>query len=710
MLQEHAAIIGDELNLTKRHVAAVLRLLNDGAAIPFIARYRKEASGAMDNVTIRKVAMRDEALTAIDERKAVIRKAAKEAKALTDELAARINNTNDPTVLDDIYMPFKPRRKTRAMAARAAGYEPLADKIWSQSPDEFSILSAKYTDADISQALDIIAERISENEKARQIVRAKFMRNGNIVSAVIPDKEEEARNFRSYFDFTEPVRMSSPQRYLAMRQGESLGFLRVSISIDDTEMTERLCRLLIRSGCPQDTADLLRRTIADAYKRLLRPSIENEIAAYLKDRADDATISTLSENFEKMLMKEPAVGARVLAIMPGTENGCRLVCLDPNGFPVADDTVYPLQPANDFYGASQALGFLTDRFQTDIIAIADNPLGKQVERFIESLQLPRRFSIVLLPAEPAAAYAATEDAIGEFPGQDPAFLTAVSLGRQVLDPLAELVKTDPANVSLGANQELVNQPRLRRALDFVLKQCVNAVGADLNTASCHFLQHISGIGPALARNIVDFRNEHGPFTGRHQLLDVPRMGEKAFMYAAPFLRIPNSENPLDATAIHPEMYPLLYQIANDLNKSVEALAKNPAPLHTLDTAAYTSRSLSQATLTDMIIALEHPNADPRISEKPAAANAHGASSSLQDFHIGQILRGRVVNITQFGVFVDIGTPQNALIHISQLSDDFIQQPADVVSVGETLTVKILDIDVQRGRIALTLKGLKPDSL
>ena len=710
MLQEHAAIISDELNLSKRHVAAVLRLLNDGAAIPFIARYRREATGGLDNVTLRKIAVRDEALTAIDERKKLIRKAAKDLGKLTEDLDARITNTNDPTVLDDIYMPLRPRRKTRASAARDAGYEPLADKIWSQSPDEFSIKSTKYSDADINLALDIIAERVNENEKARQIVRAKFMRNGNIVSSLLPDKnKDEARNFRPYFDFTEPVRSSNPHRYLAMRNGESLGFLRVSITIDDTEMTERLCRLFVRPNCPQDIADLLHRAIADAYKRLLRPSIENEIAAYLKDRADDAEISSLSENLEKILMSEPASGARVLAIVPCAEKGCRAVCLDPSGAPVADETIYPLAPVNDFYGASQALGFLTDNFKTDIIALPDNNLGKQLERFINDLQLPRRFNIAMLPAGPSAVYAATSDAHDEFPGQDEAFLAAVSLGRSLLDPLSELVKVDAENIPLGANQALVNQPRLRRELDFVVKNCVNAVGADLNTASHYFLQHISGIGPALARNIVDYRHENGPFTNREQLLAVPRLGEKTFTLAAPFLRIPNGENPLDATSIHPEQYPLLYQIANDINKSVEALAKNPAPLHALDTSAYTSRSLSQATLTDMILSLEHPGADPRISEEPAKHDVSGAAS-IHDFHVGQILRGRVVNITQFGVFVDIGTPQNALIHISQLSDEFIQQPADVVSVGETLTVKILDIDIPRARIALTLKGLKPQTL
>ena len=736
MLQEHAVIISEEFNLTKRQVAAILRLIDAGDSIPFIARYRKDVTGGIDEQLVRKIASRHEALTALDQRKDLIRAAAKELGQLTPELAKRIADTNDPILLDDIYMPYKPRRKSRAEAARAAGLAPLAEEIWAQTSNNISDIAKNYVSLDVTSpeaaidgALDILAERVNESEKARNIVRSRFQRSGNIVVSVVAGKEKEGNAFRAFFDYTEPVRISNTGKYLTIRQGEEQGILHVAITIDDTEMTERLCRMFVRPGASAACAELLRRAVADGYRRLLRPSIENEIAASLKDRADDAAIETLSDNLKKILLSQPS-SEHVLAIFPeivkesansevenseeGSEESrntprkeatgaCRLVVLDRDGYPVADDTIYPNPPANDLYGASNALAFMVDRFMIDVIAIADNSAGQHVQRFASTLQLPRRVRIAMVPAEPSATYAATDEAAAEFPGQDLPFLCAVSLGRRFLNPLEELVKVDPVLIPLGQHQNLVNQPKLRRALTDVVEHCVNYVGVNLNTASAHLLEYVSGIGPSLARNIVQHRSEIGGFESRSQLMEVPRMGEKTYRLSFPFLMIPTSPNRLDAMAIHYDSYPLLEQIAADLGETIDSLAENPTPLHSLDTSKYVSRTTPLAVLTDLILAMQNPGRDPRVPVN--AAPEPTGNPSIHDFHVGQLVTGRVSNITPFGVFVDLGIPENGLIHISQLSDDYVREPSDIVTPGQNITVRILDIDVQRSRVALTLKGV-----
>lgn len=711
MLQEHAAIISQEINDTKRHVAAALKLFDDGATIPFVARYRKEATGSMNETTLRLVLQRHNALTELDKRKQYIIDTIKEKDKLTPELRERIMAVTDATVLEDIFLPYKPRRRTRAEAAREAGLEPLARIIMAQNSDNIKGQARKFVKgavfdeiSAISGAIDIVAEWVSESEKARSIVRAKFVRSGQVVSKVVKGHEDDQdRKYQNYYDSTELARSISSHRYLGMRRGEAEGVLRVSIVIDDNEMIERLSRMFVKATATEETAQLVREAVADGYRRLMRPSIETEIAGVLKDKSDKAAISLFAENVRQLLMAPPLERKRVLAIDPGFRTGCKVVCLDAQGNLMAHDVIYPTPPANDFYGACEALCYLVDRFQIDVIAIGNGTAGRETERFVQNVQLPRKVQIVMVSEQGASIYSASEAAIEEFPDQDVTVRGAVSIGRRLIDPLAELVKIDPQSIGVGQYQHDVNQARLKESLDYTVQECVNSVGVNLNTASRQLLSYVSGIGPTLAGYIVDYRREHGNFTSRQQLMEVPRMGAKTFQQCAGFLRIPKGENVLDNTGIHPERYELVEQMANDLGVTVERLTREKSLLNHIELDKYSTRQVGMPTLTDIILELEKPGRDPR-SRVEEVVYDEGVRT-IADLHLGMELTGKVNNITAFGVFVDIGLKENGLIHISQLSEDFISNPSEVVRIGQQVKVRVMDVDAPRGRIALTMKGI-----
>lgn len=710
MANVHANVITAELGShLRKHVAACLRLLDEGATVPFIARYRKEATGGMDEVTVHAVQKRHQELTELDKRKEYILDVIREREALTPELQERIMETLDPVVLEDIYLPYKPKRNTRAQAARAIGLEPLARMIMTQNSSDIDKQARKFAkeagsiSAAIAGVSDIIAEWVSESEKARNLVRSRYQRSATIRSKVVAGKEEEGRNYQNYFDFSEPLRLCNSHRYLAIRRGEEEGILKVSITIDDDEMIDRLSRMFVKSTATPESSAIVKNAVKDGYRRLMRPSIENEIAAATKEKSDDSAIQMFADNVRQLLMSAPLGRKRVLAIDPGFRTGCKLVILDEQGNLLQHDVIYPTPPANDFVGSADAICFYVDRYRIDAIAIGNGTAGRETERFIRDVMLPRKVQIFIVNENGASIYSASEVAREEFPNEDVTVRGAVSIGRRLLDPLAELVKIDPKSIGVGQYQHAVNQNKLKDALDYVVESCVNTVGVNINTASKQLLAYVSGIGPALAANIVKYRAENGDFTSRSQLLEVPRMGEKAFQQCAGFLRIPGAKNPLDNTAVHPERYALVEQIAADVKADVARLTKDRNLLHSIELDKYVTKEVGLPTLTDIVLELEKPGRDPRdvAEEVPYDDSVR----KIDDLHIGQELSGKVNNITAFGVFVDLGMKENGLIHISQLSERFISSPADMVSIGQTVRVRVIDVDTSRGRIALTMKGV-----
>ncbi len=714
MVNQHSLIISKELNIMRKNVSATIRLLDDGATVPFIARYRKEATGSLDEVTIHTILVRHQALTEIFKRRDFIIKAIKDHKAMTPELQQRIEECIDPAVLEDIYMPFKPHRRSRAEAAREKGFEPLARIIMAQKTDDLNKCAAKYMPPSarkgafsIEEALvgasDIIAEWVSESEKARAIVRAKYVRNAVISSKVVAGKENEGKTYQNYFNYSEPLRLCTSHRYLALRRAENEGILKINVSIDDEEMTERLCRMFVKQDATDESAAFIRAAVKDGYRRLLRPSIETEVSASVKEKSDTAAIAIFADNVKQLLMAPPLGHKRVLAVDPGFRTGCKVVALDEQGNLMAHEVIYPCSPHNDFYTSSDIVCGMVDRFRIDIIAVGNGSAGREAENFLSSLRYPRHVSIVMVSEQGASIYSASEVARREFPNEDVTVRGAVSIGRRLIDPLAELVKIDPQSIGVGQYQHDVNQTRLREALDFTVESCVNSVGVNLNTASRELLSYVSGIGPQLAANIVAFRAEHGDFTSRCQLMDVPRMGEKSFQQCAGFLRIPGAQNPLDATGVHPERYELVECMAADAGTTTDKMIGARSLLHNIDLDNYISKDAGLPTLQDIITELEKPGRDPRGEvEEPVYDDS---VRTIADLHIGQELSGKINNITGFGAFVDLGLKENGLIHISQLSDDFISSPSDVVRVGQLVKVKVMDIDIARGRITLTMKGV-----
>lgn len=665
----------------------------------------------MNEVTILTVARRHKALTELDNRKELILNTIREKGALTPQLEKRIEETLDPVELEDLYLPYKPKRQTRAQTACQLGLEPLAKMIMSQTVDSVDWIASGFvkgevTDSDmaINGAIDIMSEWISESEKARSIVRSRYQRSAQISAKVIPGKEEEGKNYSNYFDYSEPLRLCSSHKYLAIRRGEQEGILKVSVTIDDDEMIDRLSRMFVRQNSSADSSEIVRKAVKNAYRRFIRPSIESEISSAVKERSDESAIQMFADNVSQLLMSAPMSGKRVMAIDPGFRTGCKLVILDAQGNLLEHDVIYPTPPVNDFVRSADAVCYYVDRYKIDVIAIGNGTAGRETERFIKDLDLQRKIKVIMVSEQGASIYSASDVAREEFPDQDVTVRGAVSIGRRLIDPLAELVKIDPKSIGVGQYQHDVNQVRLKEALDYVVERCVNSVGVNVNTASKQLLSYVSGIGPALAGNIVKYRAENGDFKSREDLKKVPRMGEKAFQQCAGFLRIPGAANPLDNTAVHPENYALVEAIASDYKADVDRLIRDKNLLHNIELERYVTKAVGLLTLTDIILELEKPGRDPR--EKEVEEYYDSSVRKIEDLHIGQELTGKVNNITAFGVFVDLGMKENGLIHISQLSDKFISSPAEMVSIGQHVKVKVIDVDTARKRIALTMKGLQ----
>lgn len=703
------SIIGEELNLQRKQVNATIKLLDDGATVPFIARYRKEATYGLDEVQVRNIQMKLSSLREYLKRREFVRQQIADAGALTPEMADRIEHTFDPAILEDIYLPFRPRRNTRAKAAREAGLEPLAKQVMAQNSTSLLKTAAKYVsdtyptaELALGGACDIAAEWMAENEKARALVRAKFQRSAQLVARLKRGQTDPDGLYATYHDFAQPLRLVPSHRYLAARRGEEEGILRVDIAIDDTEMTERLCRFFIKPDAPQQARELIAATVADSYSRLLRPSIESEMAAATKERADKAAIDLFAENLRQKLMAPPMFGRRIMGIDPGYKSGCKVVCLDAQGKFLAHDIFY----LNDPHGATYTICSLVDRYAIDILAVGTGTAGRETEKFLNQLRYPRNVQIAQVNEDGASVYSASDIAREEFPDLDLTVRGAISIGRRLLDPLAELVKIDPKSIGVGQYQHDVNQTRLQQALDNIVESCVNSVGVNVNTASASLLSHVSGIGPALASYIVEYRNQNGPFTSRQELTNVPRMGERAFQQCAGFLRIPGATNPLDNTAIHPERYALVGQMARDIRTNTVTLAQNPSLADKIQIAEYLDKTTGEETLRMIVAELKKPGRDPRGNAEVTEYDA--SITSIESLRPGIEVTGRVNNITAFGVFVDLGIKENGLIHISQLSERYVSNPLEVVRIGQTIRARVLDVDPSRGRIGLTLKGLSDE--
>lgn len=705
------SIIGGEINIARKYVNATIKMLDDGSTVPFIARYRKEATGGMDETVIHMIQSRLESLREYLKRREYVVSVIKEAGALTPELSARIEATLDPAILEDIFLPFKPRRRTRAEAARELGVEPLARQIMAQSVADPERVARKYLKEElpaaenaIASARDIIAEWISENEKARSLVRARFNRSAVISAKKSSKAEDPDQLYVNYYDYSQPLRLCASHRYLAIRRGEDAGILKVSIGIDDDEISERLCRFFVKPDATEACAAIVRDAVRDSYKRLIRPSIENEIAALAKERADKAAIDLFADNVRQLLLAPPMFGKRVMGIDPGFRSGCKVVCLDEQGNLLAHDVIYPTPPTNDYHGATYTVCAMVDACRVDVIAIGNGTAGRETEKFLGQLRYPRPVQLVMVNEDGASVYSASEIAREELPDEDITVRGAVSIGRRLIDPLAELVKIEPRSIGVGQYQHDVDQNKLKAALNYTVESCVNSVGVNVNTASSALLSYVSGIGPALAKNIIEYRMANGDFTSRSQLMQVNRMGEKAFQQCAGFLRIPGAPNPLDNTSIHPESYHIVKEMAADLKCTPAQLINNDKLISKIEIANYLTKTVGVPTLTMILDELKKPGRDPRTAEESAPV-FDNSITSIRDIRPDMVLQGKVNNITAFGAFVDLGIKENGLIHISQLSESFVSSPSDVVKLDQTVRAKVLDVDYDRGRIALTLKGV-----
>ena len=704
-------MIATALQIEGRRVANTLELLAGGATIPFISRYRKEATGGLDEVQIEQIKQMHERLSEVAKRKETILSTIDEQGKLTPELRRRIEASWDATELEDIYLPYKPKRKTRAEVARQRGLEPLADLLMLQR--ETNLMSrvrafvkgeVKDEDEALKGARDIIAERVNEDERARNQVRNLFTRTATITSKVVKGKEEEGQKFRDYFDFSEPLKRCTSHRLLALRRGEAEGILKVSISPDDEECRDRLERMYIKSDKLRATSDAcgahVSEAVADGYKRLLKPSIETEFAALSKEKADVEAIRIFAENLKQLLLSSPLGQKRVLGIDPGFRTGCKLVCLDAQGALLHHSIMSPHPPKNQYAESVATMKYLIEKYQVEAIAIGNGTAGRETEDFVRRLPFVEGIEVYSVSEDGASVYSASKIAREEFPDYDVTVRGAVSIGRRLMDPLAELVKIDPKSIGVGQYQHDVDQAMLKRSLDQVVENCVNQVGVNVNTASKHLLTYVSGLGPVLAQNIVDYRTENGPFRSRKELMKVARMGAKAFEQCAGFLRIPQAKNPLDNSAVHPESYPIVEQMAKDQHCTVQELIDNKEVRVKIDLKRYVTPTVGLPTLTDIMQELDKPGLDPR---KPLTAFRFADVHSLDDLREGMTLPGIVTNITNFGCFVDVGVHQDGLVHISQLADKFVSDPTTVVSLRQQVMVKVLEVDLKRKRLSLTMR-------
>ncbi|MCU4155448.1 RNA-binding transcriptional accessory protein [Carboxylicivirga sp. A043] len=701
-------IIASELNISLKSVQNTISLLDEGATIPFISRYRKEMTGSLDELQVGSIKERYEKLQEIEKRKETILKSMDEQNVLTLELKKKIEETFSLTELEDIYLPYKPKRKTRAVKAREKGLEPLAKIMMKQYERDIEGRAASFvndevadTDEALQGARDIIAEWVNEHKVGREIVRSVFDKEAVITSKVVKGKEEEGIKYKDYFEWSESLKRCPSHRFMAMRRGEKEGFLKLSVSPDADNCIHRLERFFVKGNT--SASDQVSEAVADAYKRLLSSSIETEFTNLFTEKSDTEAIKVFAENLRQLLLASPLGQKRVLALDPGYRTGCKVVCLDAQGNLKENSTIYPHAPQNDYQKSANTITLLIEKHQIEAIAIGNGTASRETEAFAKGLRFKNKVDIYVVSEDGASVYSAGKAAREEFPDYDVTVRGAVSIGRRLMDPLAELVKIDPKSIGVGQYQHDVDQTQLKKSLDTVVESCVNSVGINLNTASKHLLTYVSGLGPQLAQNIVDFRAENGAFESRDKLKKVPRLGAKAFEQAAGFLRINDAKNPLDNTAVHPEAYKIVKQMATDIGCSIKDLIENKLLRDKIKLQSYVSDKFGLPTLNDIMKELDKPGRDPR-SEIKTFEFAEGIYS-IDDLYEGMVLPGLVTNITNFGAFVDIGVKQDGLVHISQLANKYISDPNEVVKLQQQVKVKVMEVDRVRKRIQLSMKDL-----
>lgn len=714
MKETHIERTASELHLSNKQVKTVSQLLAEGATVPFIARYRKEATNSLDEVAITSIRDRLEQLAELESRREAILRSLEERGLLTDELKEKLNASETMASLEDVYLPFRPKRRTRATIAKEKGLEPLAKRIFEQDGSDpvnqdpageakaFVDPEKEVGSPDdaLAGARDIIAEWISEDAAARSSMRELFLQKAVFTSRVLPQKENEGTKYRDYYEWDEPVESAPSHRVLAMRRGEKEGVLTLRVVPPEQEAIAVVETLFVKSGSPG--SGQVKQALEDGCRRLLFPSIETEVRVFTKIRADEKAIGVFGENLRQLLLAPPLGQKNVLAIDPGFRTGCKVVCLNRQGKLLHSDTVFPHQSEQEAARAGEKLAALCREFKVEAIAIGNGTAGRETEAFLKKLNLPGEIPLIMVNESGASIYSASEVAREEFPDQDITVRGAVSIGRRLMDPLAELVKIDPKSIGVGQYQHDVDQRALKRSLDDVVASCVNAVGVEVNTSSRQLLTYVSGLGQGLAKAIVDYRNEHGPFRSRKELKKVPRLGPKAFEQAAGFLRIAGAQNPLDASAVHPESYHIVETMARDINCSVEDLIKSEEFRKKIDINKYQTDTVGLPTLNDIMEELAKPGRDPR-GQIEAFSFTDGIEK-IEDVKPGMVLSGIVTNITAFGAFVDIGVHQDGLVHISQLANRFVKDPNEVVKVNQKVTVTVLDVDTARKRISLTMRG------
>lgn len=703
----HEIIIANELSITPKQVSTTIALLDEGATVPFISRYRKELTGSLDEVQITAIRDRVQQLRDLDKRKEAILKSIQDQGKLTPELEAAVRGAETMSALEDIYLPYKPKRRTRALIAREKGLQPLADFLLEQNSGDITAVAEQYLNEDagvnsvedaLSGARDIIAETVSEDAEIRAQLRKIFMESGFFVSRVVPGKEDEALKYKDYFDWKEPISTAPSHRVLAMRRGEKEEMLYLDIEVDEDIVIPKIEAKYIKGN--NEASKQVELAIYDGYKRLLKPSMETEVRVLTRQRADDEAIKVFADNVRQLLLAAPLGQKRLLAIDPGFRTGCKTVVLDAQGNLVENTTIYPHNGASAQLEAEHIVRSLVSRHEIEAIAIGNGTAGRETEEFVRKLGL-QNVIIVMVNESGASIYSASEVAREEFPEYDVTVRGAVSIGRRLMDPLAELVKIDPKSIGVGQYQHDVDQNKLQTALDDTVVSCVNAVGVELNTASKQILSYISGLGPALAQQIVNYRREHGPFRSRRELKKVPRLGEKAFEQAAGFLRIRNGEHPLDASAVHPERYELVERMAKDLGVDVIQLMKDEKLRQQIDLKKYITDEVGLPTLNDIMTELAKPGRDPR--EQFEAFSFTEGVNSISDLKVGMKLPGIVTNITNFGAFVDIGVHQDGLVHLSQLANHYVSNPHEVVKVQQKVLVTVIEVDERRNRISLSMR-------
>jgi uncharacterized protein len=709
MTKSYSNVVATELGIKGQQVNVVIDLLEGGATVPFIARYRKEMTGSLDEVVIANIRDRVEQLKDLDKRRDSILKSIDEQGKLTQELKKKIDEARTMAILEDIYLPYKPKRKTRASKAREKGLEPLAILILKQTNQDIMMDAKQYIDeekgvASIEEALqgarDIIAEKINEDAEIRQKVRKLFLSHGIICSRVIKGKETEAAKYKDYFDWQEPISKVPSHRLLAMRRGEKEMYLSLDISPDENEVLLIIERAYLKG--PNASSEQVELAIKDAYKRLLKPSIETEVRLETRKKADLEAITVFKDNLKELLLAAPLGAKNVMGIDPGFRTGCKIVCLDKQGKLLHHDAIFPNEPQKNTMQSAAIIKELCNKYDIEAIAIGNGTAARETERFVKTIGLPKEIMTIMVNESGASIYSASETAREEFPNEDVTVRGSVSIGRRLMDPLAELVKIDPKSIGVGQYQHDVDQNALKQGLDDVVISCVNAVGVEVNTASKELLSYVSGLGPALAKNIVEFRNEHGPFKSRDSLKKVPRMGEKVFEQAAGFLRIKNAKNPLDNSAVHPESYGIVESMAKDINSSIDQMISDANLRKSIKIDRYISEKVGLPTLKDIMDELEKPGRDPRKSFELMEFDEN--VQSMDDLKVGMILNGIVTNVTNFGAFIDIGVHQDGLVHKSHLADRFIENPGDFVKVQQKVKVTVTNVDIERKRISLSMKS------